>query len=348
MNNLPLVTICIACYNGGDLVELAIQSILAQTYPRIELILIDDGSVDESKEILLRYSAQANTRLIRFELNRGLRHARQVAINEAKGKYLFYQDADDVSLPNRIARQVEFLEKYPGTVVCGTGMNIMDQGGVMTGCSLAETNPEKLRSAFFFRMPMISPTMGFLTVTLRLPQTQVPTQVVQAEDYVLLALLLPYGSLANIEEPLYTYREHTNPNRITSNSNNADIVNGRMIAWRIVLEYLQLQTSDEVLEVHDKITYYRNRITKANTIHFSGYIQLLANMKNANRNLGVFEKKSFESGIVNRMYSTLLHNTLTMKDAIALGWKFRDSLGYTTLMKLSANRLRRLVLQIDD
>lgn len=348
MNDCPLVTVSIACYNGGELVELAIQSILNQSYPHIELLLIDDGSEDQSKEILTRYSTKPNTRLIRLDSNMGLRNARQIAIKEAMGKYLFYQDADDVSHESRISRQVELLEEHPEFVVCGTGSNYIDEQGLVTVQFLAESSPEKLRASFFFCMPMMSPTMAFRTMALRHPQSQVPAQVVQAEDYVLLALLLPLGCMGNIVDPLYNYRVHKNPNRITDDRNNTDIVQGRKIAWRIMLQYLQLQTSDEVLEVHDKITYYRNRITKANVSHFSGYLQLLTNMKNANRHLGIFEKKAFESGVANRMYSTLLHNALTMTKAIALGWKFRDSLGYTTLMKLSANRIRRLVLQIED
>lgn len=346
MNNQPLVSVIMPCFNAALFIEDSIRSVYSQSYTNWELIIINDGSTDYSLEVIGKFDDK-RIRLINLPRNFGIKYCRDLGIQEAKGKYLCWLDADDIALSNRLSIQVQAFETNPTLVLCSSAVNLLHNGEEIAPVKYLEVASESLKARLFFTFPFTNSSIALRTATIKSLQ-DLPQSYKQAEDYILYCRIVQSGHFLLINKPLVLYRIHKSESRITSDRNNADIVHGRMIAWRIILEYLQLQTSDEVLEVHDKITYYRNRITKANTIHFSGYIQLLANMKNANRNLGVFEKKSFESGIVNRMYSTLLHNTLTMKDAIALGWKFRDSLGYTTLMKLTANRLRRLVLQIDD
>jgi hypothetical protein len=345
MPEQPLATVCIACFNAGALVEQAIESIQAQTYPHLELLLIDDGSEDVSKHILDRYATAPHTRLIRLAQNKGLRHARQLAIEAATGTYLFYQDADDVSHPTRIARQVALLEAQPEVVVCGTGVNLINEAGEKTGAKWAEINHLKMESALFLKMPMASPTMGFRLQALRQPHTQVPAQVVQAEDYVLLAKLLPLGKMANVAEPLYNYREHAHTHRITHDKNNADIVQGRMMAWRTLLQYLQLEASDAVLEVHDKTIFYRSKIEEKHLASFPAYLQLLGHMKRANRKLAVFNGPLFDGDMEYKMYNTLLHPAISMQQAMAWGWQHRAALGYANWFKLCLNRLRRSIGQ---
>lgn len=342
----PLITVITCSYNAGQYLADSVQSVLQQTYPHWELLLIDDGSTDNSIEPIEQLQ-DARIRIIRHAQNRGIAVSRKEGIELASGKYCCWLDADDIALPNRLQQQVSWLEQHPDTVLCTMQAHIINEQGQWQQQPAPGINDAALKAAMFFRFPFINSTVAMPTAAAR-QAVDTSIDYKQAEDYILYSRLMQSGCFVCLPHAGIGYRIHQSAHRITDDRNNADIVHGRMIAWRIILQYLQLQTSDEVLEVHDKITYYRNRITKANALHFNGYLQLLANMKNANRHLNIFEIKSFEAGIVNRMYSTLLHSALSLKKAIALGWQFRDSLGYTTWIKLSANRLRRLVLQIED
>jgi glycosyltransferase involved in cell wall biosynthesis len=115
-DNQPLVSIVIPCYNCEEWVQPAVESCLNQTYPNIEIIVIDDGSTDRSLEILRQF-------LPRIELktgpNRGGNSARNTGFALSTGEYIQFLDADDYLEPDKIARQVRFLEETGADVVYG-------------------------------------------------------------------------------------------------------------------------------------------------------------------------------------------------------------------------------------
>ncbi len=107
----PKVSVIISSYNMGDSLENTIQSIEKQTYKNWELIVIDDGSVDQTSEILKKYKENKKIKIIKNEHNLGLIKSLNKGLEIAKGKYIARLDADDVSYPNRLQRQVRFMEK---------------------------------------------------------------------------------------------------------------------------------------------------------------------------------------------------------------------------------------------
>lgn len=111
-----LVSIIIPCFNAERWLREAIDSVLNQTYPTIEVIIIDDGSTDASLDITKQYGDR-----IIWETgpNRGGNHARNRGFALSKGNYIQYLDADDYLLPHKIERQVEFLEAVKADVVYG-------------------------------------------------------------------------------------------------------------------------------------------------------------------------------------------------------------------------------------
>jgi len=101
-------------YNGEEYIAEAIQSILAQTFADFELIIVDDGSRDRSVEIIREYmNRDERIRFLRHETNRGRTDARNTAIAAVKGQYVTFMDCDDVSLPERLRKQVDYLESHP-------------------------------------------------------------------------------------------------------------------------------------------------------------------------------------------------------------------------------------------
>jgi glycosyltransferase involved in cell wall biosynthesis len=126
--NVPLVSVIVPTYNAGKFIDDMVKSILNQTYQNIELIIVDDGSTDNTKNILEKYNTQIK---YLYQDNQGPSEARNTGINAANGEIIAYHDADDISLPNRIAREVVFLLDNPKYSMVYTGMtNIYVDGHV--------------------------------------------------------------------------------------------------------------------------------------------------------------------------------------------------------------------------
>ena len=111
-----LVSVIIPCFNGEKWLKEAINSCLNQTYPKIEIIVIDDGSTDNSLEIIKSYGEKV---IYESGENRGGNHARNRGFALSSGEYIQYLDADDYILPEKIERQVRFLEETGADVVYG-------------------------------------------------------------------------------------------------------------------------------------------------------------------------------------------------------------------------------------
>lgn len=119
MSELPLVSIIIPCYNQAHFIGDALRSALAQSYPAIEVIVVNDGSPDDLDAVMQRYRGDARVRYLVQE-NRGLPAARNRGIREARGEFLKFLDADDWLLPEAIAKQVQAFLADPslGLVYC--------------------------------------------------------------------------------------------------------------------------------------------------------------------------------------------------------------------------------------
>jgi len=109
MTKLPLVSIIIPCYNQGRYLGDAIESVLRQSYRRLEIIVVDDGSTDDSSQVARKYS---DVKLIRQE-NRGLSRARNAGLEASRGDYLVFLDADDRLLPGAIQAGANCLDYRP-------------------------------------------------------------------------------------------------------------------------------------------------------------------------------------------------------------------------------------------
>ena len=114
MDNKPLVSVIMIFLNAEKFIEEAIESVIAQTYDNWELLLVDDGSTDRSKDIALNYAGRFPERIRYFEhgnhQNYGTGASRNLGIQHAKGKYIAFLDADDVWLPKKLEQQVAIME----------------------------------------------------------------------------------------------------------------------------------------------------------------------------------------------------------------------------------------------
>lgn len=125
----PLASVVIPAFNSSEYIVEAIESALQQTYSPIEVIVVDDGSTDDTREKLSSFIEDGSVRY-QFQTNRGLAAARNTGIKLARGKYLQFLDADDLISPNKIERQVQRLESSPTPAICGCDYRFFDGSNV--------------------------------------------------------------------------------------------------------------------------------------------------------------------------------------------------------------------------
>ncbi|MCS6836542.1 MAG: glycosyltransferase family 2 protein [Anaerolineae bacterium] len=118
---MPRVTVLMTVYNNARYLGAAVESILAQSWPDFEFLIVDDGSGDGSRDVLARYAAQDGRIRLHFNArNIGLARSLNVGLAMAQGEYVARMDDDDVSLPERLARQVAYLDAHPQVAALGT------------------------------------------------------------------------------------------------------------------------------------------------------------------------------------------------------------------------------------
>ncbi len=127
MEHVPKVSVVMPVYNNEKYLRIAIASILNQTFKDFEFIVINDGSTDGTREILESYN-DSRIVLIHQE-NIGLTKSLNKGIALAKGEYIARQDADDISMPERLEKQIEFLESHNNLALIGTAVKIIDGRG---------------------------------------------------------------------------------------------------------------------------------------------------------------------------------------------------------------------------
>lgn len=124
----PLVSAIIATYNRRDYVGQAIDSVLAQTYPQVELLVVDDGSTDGTGD-LLQQQYGSRIRYV-YQTNQGRSAARNCGMSLAGGDYIAFLDSDDMWMPDKLAHQVRFMQEHPEYGLTHTFSDVMDADGI--------------------------------------------------------------------------------------------------------------------------------------------------------------------------------------------------------------------------
>ncbi len=140
----PKVTVLMSVYNGKKYLRVAIDSILNQTFRDFEFIIINDGSTDRTKEILESYTDE-RIKIINNTENLGLSKSLNIGIKEAGNDYIFRMDADDISLPERLSKQVRFLDCHEEIAVVGSGCYGIDEDGCIVSLNKVFTEDDQLK-----------------------------------------------------------------------------------------------------------------------------------------------------------------------------------------------------------
>ncbi|MCC6818448.1 MAG: glycosyltransferase family 2 protein [Bacteroidia bacterium] len=199
----PKVSILLPVFNAEAYLKEALDSLLSQTYADYELLIINDGSSDSSDNII---KSVIDQRIIykKFDSNQGLIHVLNYGLSIAKGDYILRMDADDIAAPNRIEKQLFFMEQNPNVGVCGTQLNLIGANdNVDRPC-----NDEDLRWWFFKSTPFAHPSVIIRNNVLKNYHLQFDINAYVAEDFDLWWKIAFHSNLANLPEKLLWYRVH--------------------------------------------------------------------------------------------------------------------------------------------
>lgn len=205
---MPKISVIMGIYNCAGTLKESIDSILAQSYDNWELIMCDDASTDDTYELAKSYVHKYPEKivLVRNEKNLRLAGSLNHCLRYATGKYIARMDGDDISMPERLRKQVEFLENHPEFQVVGTGMLSFDEHGVR-GVTLGEPAPQPASLAK--RVPFCHATIVMRAEAYKaLGGYRVCRETRRMEDLDLWLRFFEAGYAGyNLQEPLYMVRE---------------------------------------------------------------------------------------------------------------------------------------------
>ena len=203
----PVVSVIMSVYNGSQFIAEAVESILTQSFEDFEFIIINDGSTDATQQIIESYDDKRIV-MVKQE-NRGLTKSLNIALQMARSQFVARQDADDVSLPSRLDKQVEYLHSHPEVVLLGTGITQIDEHGRMLGNYIYPREHYALRrrlyrtgnplphSTLMFRSDAVRKIGGYNELFLK------------AQDVDLILRVMEHHRISSIPEPLVKLRYRT-------------------------------------------------------------------------------------------------------------------------------------------
>lgn len=222
--SIPKITVLMPVYNGGKYLYESIDSILKQTFSDFDFLIINDGSTDNSAEVITSFS-DPRIRYIENEKNIGLIATLNKGLGLAQGKYIARMDQDDVSLRDRLSQQVSFLDTHPEVAVLGTAVQLIGSDGTILDLPLCfPSSSNCIEWSMHFYCPIAHPSV-LMRKDVVMRANGYAVEALHAEDYDLWVRLSETAQLVNLDQILLKLRKHeTNITKVYL-SENLDIAN---------------------------------------------------------------------------------------------------------------------------
>jgi glycosyltransferase involved in cell wall biosynthesis len=248
----PLVSVVMSVFNGAEYLRVAIESILTQTFTNFEFIIINDGSTDNSEDIVLSFKDSR----IKYHLNEqniGLTKSLNKGIRLSKGNYIARMDADDIAYPNRFEEQVNYLEKHQQCGVCGTNIKLIDAESNLIRYHEYPNENKELKTRLLIGSIFVHPTVMIRKSTLTDYSIFYNETYSSSQDYDLWVQLAQYCDFSTIQNTLLDYRIHDNS--ISISKKESQFKNHRLIQKDYILRQLSAPSNkierllDELLQL---------------------------------------------------------------------------------------------------
>jgi len=241
--NKPRITVLMPVYNGEKYIGEAIESILNQTFANYEFVIIDDCSTDKSKKNIQTYH-DPRINFISNNENLGLINTLNIGLALAQGEYIARMDQDDISLPQRLEKQLAFLDNHPEIGVCGTGFKTINQKGASTAVTQFPNQSSLLNWQLHFFCPLVHPTVMMKTSLVK-KVGGYNKNATYYEDYDLWVRLCSITQLTNLDDILFCLRKHkenTSQTHLSEQTNNSI-----KICWELISKTLNKDVSVDIV-----------------------------------------------------------------------------------------------------
>ena len=329
----PLVTVGIAVYGGERYIAEAITSVLQETYQNWELLLVNDCSPDDSVGVIRTFT-DSRIRLLENERNLGLVGVRNRILDEARGQYIAWLDQDDLTLPDRLRTEIDFLEANPHVAACGSWTRMLtegDEGTWTTGVLRLPTWAEDIRAAMVFLNPMACNTVTMRRNAFADRGLRFREEFGNSLDYDMWSRASDVCELRNIDRPLGTYRVHAG-----QTSQGAALERMHQHALRIQAELLHralaIEMTPEQVRLHRLATIEPELIS---TDDLDRIAEWFARLRTSNEERGSFDSRAWDAAIT-RQWITACRGAWTSSGPAALGTALsgtrRIGLGVDTIL----------------
>ena len=301
---IPKISVLMPVYNCELYIKEAIDSILNQTFADFEFLIIDDASSDDTIEIIKSYK-DSRIKLIEKAENSGISNSLNLGLSIAKGKYIARMDGDDISLSERFAKQVAFLDANPDVVLCGSALKVIGTDKII--CYPEHHDSIKLN--LLKHNCIIHPSVMLRKCVLDEHCLIYDLKKEPAEDYDLWVRLCSISKLYNLQEVLIYYRIHDSQ---VSHMRNKQQINSSIETKINLLYYLDFEKNSKKKDILIKI------ISEKEISHFKEIqlfqklkIELLtANLAKCFESLGFeFYLFEIENKIINKYFLKRIHYT---------------------------------------
>lgn len=207
----PTISVVMCVYNGAQFLESAVRSILEQTFTDFEFIIVDDGSTDGSDELLEKYQkSDTRIKIIRNPNNAGLGVSLQIGIALARGEFIARMDADDISLPDRFEKQVEYMKCHPEVIVLGGQSQLINEKPGEKSTILLPMDPALMRWNMLLGSGFIVIHGSVMLRRIELLELGNYGNYPAAQDFELWTRMFNRDPLpiANLDATIYLYRQH--------------------------------------------------------------------------------------------------------------------------------------------
>jgi len=300
IKNKPEISVLMPAYNAEAYIAVAIQSVLDQAFQNFELIIIDDGSTDRTREIISSFTDR-RIRLIVNKKNTGLSSVRNQAVRESSSELIAFLDSDDIALPKRLAVQKKFLDHHPNIGLLGTAVALINEKGEKTGVlwkSTLQSNEVPVALLFHNQFAQSS-------VMLRkdcLPGDVYREGYAPAEDYDLWVRIAKETPSQNLPNTLTLYRVHIRGSSYTQKEKQEVALKQ---IYRNQLLGLGVQASEEEVALHKK--RFHKTIDGLHPF-LRGKEQWLLRLQQSNAAVKMYTDEQFAQGVAREWFENCYTN----------------------------------------
>lgn len=298
LNPCPKVSVVLPMYNADAYVGQAIESILNQTLTNLELIIINDASTDDSLQIATKFAEEdARVHVVDLEQNSGIAQALNTGLSLARGEYVARMDADDISAPERLEKQLNFMDNNPECGVCGSWIKAFNETKETVAVCETKLDHDSIKAQLLFSCALMHPTVVFRK-TILTDDSIYESDYIPAEDYRLWSVLASKTKLANVQEVLLDYRIHGD------STSQKESTKQKLQAQRVranILKELDLVPTVAQTKIHNAISSWDKLTLLENEDEVNEWLETLINKNISTEYTSVESMQAKVDSIKNRM-----------------------------------------------